>query len=140
MGHMTQRSRAASALFGSLVWAAAPCLAQAQEQEEEIVVTAQRREQALSDVPATINAFTGEQLNNLGVTQTNDLGLLTPNLSIGGAYAGYEESYKGKLAPNYLADFVVLDRDITRIAPETIRQAKVAETWVAGKLAYQAKP
>jgi iron complex outermembrane receptor protein len=88
MGHMTQRSRAASALFGSLVWAAAPCLAQAQEQEEEIVVTAQRREQALSDVPATINAFTGEQLNNLGVTQTNDLGLLTPNLSIGGAYAG----------------------------------------------------
>lgn len=60
--------------------------------------------------------------------------------TFGGAYAGYEESYKGKLAPNYLADFVVLDRDITRIAPETIRQAKVAETWVAGKLAYQAKP
>ena len=60
--------------------------------------------------------------------------------TFGGAYAGYEESYKGKLAVNYLADFVMLDRDITRIPPATIRDAKVVQTWVGGKLAYEAKP
>ena len=57
----------------------------------------------------------------------------------GGAYAGYEESYKGKLMPKYLADFVMLDRDITKIAPAEIRNVKVVETWVGGKLAYKAK-
>ncbi|MCC6586584.1 MAG: amidohydrolase family protein [Bryobacterales bacterium] len=57
----------------------------------------------------------------------------------GGAYAAYEESYKGKLLPKYLADFVVLDQDITKIAPAEIRNVKVAETWVGGKLAYRAK-
>jgi len=60
--------------------------------------------------------------------------------TFGGAYAGYEESYKGKLAPNYLADFVILDRDITKIAPDAIRDVKVVQTWVGGKLAYEAKP
>ncbi|MBL8290573.1 MAG: amidohydrolase family protein, partial [Bryobacterales bacterium] len=59
--------------------------------------------------------------------------------TFGGAYAGYEESYKGKLAANYLADFVMLDRDITKIPPATIRDAKVVQTWVGGKLAYEAK-
>lgn len=55
---------------------------------EEVIVTAQRRQQSLADVPATVNAFTGRQLTELGVTQTSDIGLLTPNLSISGAYAG----------------------------------------------------
>jgi iron complex outermembrane recepter protein len=55
---------------------------------EEIVVTATRREQGLSDVPATVSAFTGSQLNELGVSQTSDIGLLTPNLSISGSFGG----------------------------------------------------
>jgi predicted amidohydrolase YtcJ len=56
----------------------------------------------------------------------------------GGAYASYEETYKGKLLPNYLADFVILDRDITRIPPNEIRHVKVLQTWVGGKPVYEA--
>ena len=35
----------------------------------------------------------------------------------GSAYAEFAEGWKGKLAPGYVADFVVLDRDLTAIAP-----------------------
>ena len=31
----------------------------------------------------------------------------------GSAYAEFSETYKGRLAPGYVADFVVLDRDLT---------------------------
>ena len=34
----------------------------------------------------------------------------------GSAYAEFAEGWKGKLAPGYAADFVVLDRDLTAIA------------------------
>jgi predicted amidohydrolase YtcJ len=55
----------------------------------------------------------------------------------GGAYAAVEESYKGVLANGKLADLVMLDQDITRIAPEKIREAKVLLTVVGGKVAYR---
>ena len=32
----------------------------------------------------------------------------------GSAYAEFSESFKGKLVPGYVADFIVLDRDLTR--------------------------
>jgi len=35
------------------------------------------------------------------------------------AYASFEEDIKGQLKPGMLADFVLLDRDLTKIAPET---------------------
>jgi predicted amidohydrolase YtcJ len=41
------------------------------------------------------------------------------------------------LKPGYLADLVILDRDLTRIAPPTIGQAKVLTTLVGGKLVYR---
>ena len=37
----------------------------------EIVVTAQRREQRLSEVPASVTALTGEQLSQSGVVDTH---------------------------------------------------------------------
>ncbi len=39
------------------------------------------------------------------------------------AYGVFAESSRGKLAPGYLADLVVLDRDLTSIPPETISRA-----------------
>ena len=35
------------------------------------------------------------------------------------------------------ADFVLVDRDLTRIAPETIRDARVLMTIVGGKVVYE---
>ena len=55
----------------------------------------------------------------------------------GGAYAGYEEEYKGTLAPKKLADIVILDRDITKIPPEQIRDAQVVLTIVGGRVVYE---
>lgn len=86
---MLNRSMVAvSAIIGGMCLGAPESYAQEVAQGDEIVVTAQRREQALSDVPATVSAFSGGDLQELGVTQTSDIGQLTPNLTIAGAYGG----------------------------------------------------
>jgi predicted amidohydrolase YtcJ len=55
----------------------------------------------------------------------------------GGAFAEFAEKEKGKLASGVLADFVILDRDLTRIAPETIRDTKIVMTVVGGKPTFE---
>ena len=57
----------------------------------------------------------------------------------GSAYAEYAEKEKGLLAPGMLADFVVLDRDLTRVSPHDILGTKVLRTVVGGKTVYEAK-
>jgi predicted amidohydrolase YtcJ len=54
----------------------------------------------------------------------------------GSAYAEFSESYKGTLVPGMVADFVVLDRDLTRVAPHDILGTKVLRTVVAGHPTY----
>lgn len=57
----------------------------------------------------------------------------------GSAYAEFAEKEKGTLAPGMLADFVVLDRDITKVKPEEILKTKVLRTVVGGRTVYEAK-
>jgi len=57
----------------------------------------------------------------------------------GSAFAEFEEKEKGKLVPGMLADFVVLDRDLTASSPEKILGTKVLRTVVGGKTAFEAK-
>ena len=57
----------------------------------------------------------------------------------GGAFAEFEEKEKGKLVPGMLADFVVLDRDVTAASPEKVLATKVLRTVVGGKTVYEAK-
>lgn len=47
---------------------------------DEIVVTAQKREQNLQDVPITVSAFSGDELDARGITNPNDFQLITPGL------------------------------------------------------------
>lgn len=49
-----------------------------------------------------------------------------------GAYASYEESIKGVVAPGYLADFTVLDIDPFETAPEWIHRIPIAGTYIGG--------
>jgi predicted amidohydrolase YtcJ len=56
----------------------------------------------------------------------------------GNAYGVFAEDRRGKLAPGYLGDLVLIDRDLTRIPPEEIERAAVRATIVGGRVVYQA--
>jgi predicted amidohydrolase YtcJ len=57
----------------------------------------------------------------------------------GSAFAEFAEKQKGKLEPGMLADFVVLDQDLTSVPPAKILQTKVLRTVVGGRTVYEAK-
>ena len=58
----------------------------------------------------------------------------------GAAFAEFAEKQKGKLEPGMLADFVVLDQDITAALPPKIVTTKVLRTVVGGKTVYSIEP
>lgn len=49
------------------------------------------------------------------------------------AFSSFEDDLKGMLMPGMLADFVVIDRDITEIAASEIREAQILRTFVGGQ-------
>jgi predicted amidohydrolase YtcJ len=57
----------------------------------------------------------------------------------GSAFAEFEEKEKGRLAAGLLADFIVLDRDVTASSAEKVLATKVLRTVVGGKTVYAAK-
>jgi predicted amidohydrolase YtcJ len=57
----------------------------------------------------------------------------------GSAFAEFEEKEKGRLAPGMLADFVVLDRDVTASSSEKVLATKVLRTVVGGKTVWEGK-
>jgi predicted amidohydrolase YtcJ len=60
--------------------------------------------------------------------------------TVGGAYASFEEKEKGSLEAGKLADLVMIDRDLTRIPPETIRDGKVVLTIISGRIVFGDAP
>jgi outer membrane receptor protein involved in Fe transport len=54
---------------------------------EEVVVTAQKREQGLQDVPISITAVSGERIADIGITGLQELTLYTPNVKINSGQA-----------------------------------------------------
>ena len=84
------------------------------------------------------------------VTRMNEAGTMTyqpqEKLTIGqalyaytqgSAYAEFTEPWKGKIWPGYVADFVVLDRDLTTVSPAEILQTKVLRTVVGGQTVFE---
>ncbi len=55
----------------------------------------------------------------------------------GSAYAQFAVKDKGTLALNMLADFVVLDRDLTKVPPAQILKTRVLRTVVGGRTVYE---
>ncbi|MDA9142750.1 TonB-dependent receptor [Gammaproteobacteria bacterium] len=78
-----------SVLSLSLLFLAYP--AQSQESSasliEEIIVTSQRTEESLQDVPIAVTALTGDMLEDMQIESGSDLQLVTPSLSFQGADA-----------------------------------------------------
>jgi predicted amidohydrolase YtcJ len=58
--------------------------------------------------------------------------------TVNNAYAAGEERVKGRIAPGYLADLVILDADPFRVPPERLKDVKVALTMVGGRVVWRA--
>jgi predicted amidohydrolase YtcJ len=59
------------------------------------------------------------------------------NYTIESAYANFEENRLGRIKGGYLADLVLLDRDIFTIPPEEIPRARALWTMVGGEVVYR---
>jgi outer membrane receptor protein involved in Fe transport len=76
------------AVVGALTLAAWPALGQQTSETQEtrtidtIIVTAQKREQSLQDVPIVVTAISEQLLKDTGVKDIKDLTLLTPGLLV----------------------------------------------------------
>jgi len=57
--------------------------------------------------------------------------------TMGSAVASFEETRKGSLVRGKLADLVLIDRDLTTIAPEAIRDASITMTVVGGRVVFE---
>ncbi|MEO6199000.1 MAG: amidohydrolase family protein, partial [Sphingomicrobium sp.] len=55
------------------------------------------------------------------------------------AYAGFAEANMGALDPGKWADFIIIDRDPTKIDAQALARTKVLETWIAGEQAWAKK-
>ncbi len=85
---MKTKKKLLALLVGVFATGGGDALAQGQGQSEEewlleeIVVTAQKREQRLIDVPMSVAALSGEQMANAGVTDLQSLSFSVPGLSV----------------------------------------------------------
>ena len=86
-----------------------PAIAQAQEappaqpgqskpaeggsEPDDIIVTAQHREERLQDVGISISALSSQQLSRLGVTSSIDIGRITPGVHVSGNFGGQTAQY-----------------------------------------------
>jgi len=117
----------AAAVAGSVVVPTQFAWAQEDSAIEEIMVTATRREQDLQEVPVSIVAMTGDNLELQGLDSLEDVGNTIPNLNIQGGGAGtFGTQFRVRGLPNVgvyidgiwqvgtsgmlVSDFVDLDR------------------------------
>ena len=78
------RRGVALAVGGALLVSAAVAVGATGEVLEEIVVTAQKREQNIQQVPIAISVFTADALQSKGLTDLHSLSTLTPNVNLDG--------------------------------------------------------
>ena len=82
---MTLKSRLGATIPLAVLFAAGAVAAAetpATQTVDTVVVTAQKRTQALQDVPIVVNVASGQQLRDQGVKDIKDLQLLTPGLTV----------------------------------------------------------
>jgi iron complex outermembrane receptor protein len=65
-----------------------PVIAQEDNRLEEVIVTAQKREQSIQDVSVSITAFSSAAIRELGISRTRDLARFTPGLVMNASAGG----------------------------------------------------
>ena len=80
----------AAVIAGSFLFLINPATAQdeAVNSIEEVIVTSQRVEESLQDVPIAVTALTSEMLDDMQIESGSDLQMITPSLSFQGGDAG----------------------------------------------------
>ena len=63
-------------------------------QVEEVIVTAQRREQASQDVGVSLSVIGGEQLDEKGISVVNDLETAVPNMEVDSQFGGGQPQFR----------------------------------------------
>jgi iron complex outermembrane receptor protein len=61
----------------------------------EIVVTAQKRDQNLQNVPVSVSSITGDQLSTVGVVDTTQLNIAVPAINIRVTNSSFSPSIRG---------------------------------------------
>lgn len=82
----------------------------------------------LLGIHASVNRAVPE--HNLTIRQALEM------YTVNGAYALFEDKQKGMLAPGYLADIVVLDRDLMAVPKAQLEQTCVTVTIKSGSVLY----
>lgn len=63
---------------------------------DEIIVKARKQEESLQDVPISISAFSGDELDTRGITSLDEIAFITPNMTVtGGADGASSFSIRG---------------------------------------------
>jgi len=81
---MSRSSKASPRLLAIMAVAgvvSVPGVSFAAEAIEEVVVTAQRTEQSVQEVPIAVSAFSGEMMEDKQIINPSDLQLASPNVS-----------------------------------------------------------
>ncbi|MGN6690349.1 MAG: TonB-dependent receptor [Sphingopyxis sp.] len=84
---------AVSTSTAALAQEAGPATADEGASDGDIVVTAQRREQSLLDVPLAVTALGGDALAERGITNSAQLGEAVPNLQINSPYGNTQPNF-----------------------------------------------
>lgn len=79
--HSLLTRRAQAVILGAALAASSSHLSAQQPVLEEIIVTAQKREQNMMDVPVALTALSPEDLETFGVRDTADLAKISPSLT-----------------------------------------------------------
>jgi iron complex outermembrane recepter protein len=99
MKSLHHRKNILLAMLASTFLVTGPAFAQAEasdaaeKSDDEIVVTAQKREQNLQDVPISIQALSTKKLDQLNVTNFNDFSKLLPSVSFQSSQPGVTTVY-----------------------------------------------
>ena len=80
----------------------------------------------------------GTQLGGTTLDEKDLLELAIRAYTLNAAYAMNQEMLTGSISVGKFADFVVIDRNLLTIPVETVRDARIEQTYVAGELVYEA--
>jgi len=90
----------------------------------------------LGGIEAAVRRVTTDGKGVFGPDQRINVAEALHAYTAANAFGGFQERKLGTLAPGKLADLVLLDSDIFRVAPERIGQSRVLRTIVDGKERY----